>query len=150
VDFAQGKRFNLKYVNKDNQEDFPIIIHRAPLSTHERFIGFLLEHYAGNFPLWLAPKQIAVLPISDKFLEYAEKMAADLKSRGFRIKLDERAEKIGKKIRDAEMMKIPYMLIIGEKEAANGQISVRQHGKGDLGAFTIEEFAVLLQNESKY
>ncbi len=150
VDFAQGKRFNLKYVNKDNQEEFPIIIHRAPLSTHERFIGFLLEHYAGNFPLWLSPKQVAVLPISDKFLEYSEKVTADLKNRGFRVKLDERAEKIGKKIRDAEMMKIPYMVIIGEKEAESGQISARKHGKGDLGAFTIEDFAVLLQNENSW
>ena len=147
VDFAQGKRFNLKYINKDNQEEFPIIIHRAPLSTHERFIGFLLEHYAGNFPLWLAPKQIAILPISDKFLEYAKTIVADLKTKGFRIKLDERAEKIGKKIRDAELMKIPYMCVIGEKEVESQQISIRKHGKGDIGAFTIEDFAVLLQNE---
>lgn len=150
VDFAQGKRFNLKYANKDNQDEYPIIIHRAPLSTHERFIGFLLEHYAGNFPLWLAPKQVAVLPISDKFLGYAEKVAALLKASGFRVKLDERAEKIGKKIRDAEVMKIPYMTVIGEKEEQNGQISVRKHGKGDLGSFSIEDFAVLLQEESVY
>ena len=147
VDFAQGKRFNLKYVNKDNQEEFPIIIHRAPLSTHERFIGFLLEHYAGNFPLCLSPKQISILPISYKFLAYAESVAATLKAKGFRVKLDERAEKIGKKIRDAEMMKIPYMTVIGEKEVENQQISVRKHGKGDLGAFSIEDFAVLLQDE---
>ena len=147
VDFAQGKRFNLKYINKDNQEEFPIIIHRAPLSTHERFIGFLLEHYAGNFPLWLAPKQIAILPISDKFIEYAEKIAKDLKAQGFRIKLDERAEKIGKKIRDAEMMKIPYMCVIGEKEVENKQISIRKHGKGDIGTFTIQDFNLLLQKE---
>ena len=150
VDFLQGKRFNLKYANKDNQEEFPLIIHRAPLSTHERFIGFLLEHYAGNFPLWLAPKQIAVLPISDKFIPYAESVAKTLKEKGFRIKMDERAEKIGKKIRDAEMMKIPYMIIIGEKEEQNNQISVRKHGKGDIGALTIEDFAVLLQEESVY
>lgn len=148
VDFAQGKRFNLKYINKDNQEEFPIIIHRAPLSTHERFIGFLLEHYAGNFPLWLAPKQISILPISDKFIAYAEQVASTLKTKGYRIKLDERAEKIGKKIRDAEMMKIPYMAIIGEKEVENQQISVRKHGKGDLGTYTIEDFAVLLQEEN--
>jgi threonyl-tRNA synthetase len=150
VDFAQGKRFNLKYANKDNQEEFPIIIHRAPLSTHERFIGFLLEHYAGNFPLWLAPKQVAVLPISDKFVPYAEMIVKALKNKGFRVNLDERAEKIGKKIRDAEMMKIPYMTIIGEKEEQNQQISVRKHGKGDIGAFSIEDFAVLLQQESVY
>jgi len=106
-----------------------------------------LEHYAGNFPLWLSPKQISILPISDKFLEYAEKVAATLKSKGFRVKMDERAEKIGKKIRDAEMMKIPYMTVIGEKEVENQQISVRKHGKGDIGTFTIEDFAVLLQEE---
>lgn len=147
VDFAQGKRFNLKYTNKDNQEEYPIIIHRAPLSTHERFIGFLLEHYAGNFPLWLSPKQIAILPISDKFIEYAEKVAGELRAKGFRVKIDERAEKIGKKIRDAEMMKIPYMTVIGEKEVENQQISVRKHGKGDIGTFTIEDFTVLLQEE---
>lgn len=149
VDFAQGKRFNLKYTNKDNQEEFPIIIHRAPLSTHERFIGFLLEHYAGNFPLWLAPKQISILPISDKFLEYAQKVASELTSKGFRVKIDERAEKIGKKIRDAEVMKVPYMTVIGEKEVENQQISVRKHGKGDIGSFTIEDFAVLLLEELK-
>ncbi|MCB0506835.1 MAG: threonine--tRNA ligase [Chitinophagales bacterium] len=149
VDFAQGKRFNLKYTNKDNQEEFPIIIHRAPLSTHERFIGFLLEHYAGNFPLWLAPKQISILPISDKFLEYAQKVASELTSKGFRVKIDERAEKIGKKIRDAEVMKVPYMTVIGEKEVENQQISVRKHGKGDIGSFTIEYFAVLLLEELK-
>ena len=147
VDFAQGRRFNLKYVNKENQEDYPIIIHRAPLSTHERFIGFLLEHYAGNFPLWLTPKQVAILPISDKFLDFSTQIANELKANGFRITLDERAEKIGKKIRDAELMKIPYMLVIGEKEVENQQISVRKHGKGDIGTFTIQDFNLLLQKE---
>lgn len=149
VDFAQGKRFNLKYINKDNQEDFPIIIHRAPLSTHERFIGFLLEHFAGNFPVWLAPKQIAILPISDKFLDYATDLMKSLKAQGFRVKLDERAEKIGKKIRDAEMMKIPYMAIIGEKEVQNREVSLRKHGQGDLGAYTPEALTTLLTAESQ-
>lgn len=147
VDFAQGKRFNLKYVNKDNQEEFPIIIHRAPLSTHERFIGFLLEHYAGNFPLWLCPKQIAVLPISDKFMEYAEGVSEILKAAGFRIKLDSRSEKIGRKIRDAEVSKIPYMVVIGEKEVEAGTLSVRRHGQGDIGSQTIETFKQLLTDE---
>ena len=147
VDFAQGKRFNLKYVNKDNQEEFPIIIHRAPLSTHERFIGFLLEHYAGNFPLWLCPKQIAVLPISDKFMEYAEGVSALLKAAGFRIRLDSRSEKIGRKIRDAEVSKIPYMVVIGEKEVEAGTLSVRRHGQGDIGTQTIETFKQLLTDE---
>jgi threonyl-tRNA synthetase len=147
VDFAQGKRFNLKYVNKDNQEEFPIIIHRAPLSTHERFIGFLLEHYAGNFPLWLCPKQVAVLPISDKFMEYAEGVSELLKAAGFRIKLDSRSEKIGRKIRDAEVSKIPYMVVIGEKEVEAGTLSVRRHGQGDIGSQTIETFKQLLTDE---
>jgi threonyl-tRNA synthetase len=147
VDFAQGKRFNLKYVNKDNQEEFPIIIHRAPLSTHERFIGFLLEHYAGNFPLWLAPKQIAVLPISDRFLEYSKNVVRQLTENGFRVNLDERAEKIGKKIRDAEMMKIPYMLIVGEKEANAGLVSIRKHGAGDKGQQSVQAFIEMLTDE---
>ncbi len=147
VDFAQGKRFDLKYTNAQNQDEYPIIIHRAPLSTHERFIGFLIEHYAGNFPLWLAPKQISILPISDKFAEYAEQISQALQQKEFRTNVDLRSEKIGKKIRDAEMMKIPYMLVIGEKEVENKQISARKHGKGDIGTFTIEDFILLLQKE---
>jgi threonyl-tRNA synthetase len=123
------------------------MIHRAPFGSMERFMAILIEHCAGNFPLWLAPKQIAILPISDKFMEYAESVASALKAKGFRVKLDERAEKIGKKIRDAEVMKIPYMTVIGEKEVENKQISVRKHGKGDIGAFTIEDFALLLSDE---
>ena len=123
------------------------MIHRAPFGSVERFVAILIEHCAGNFPLWLAPKQISILPISDKFLAYAETVAATLKAKGFRVQLDERAEKIGKKIRDAEVMKVPYMTVIGEKEVENQQISVRKHGKGDLGAFTIEDFAVILQEE---
>lgn len=147
VDFAQGKRFDLKYTNAQNQEEYPIIIHRAPLSTHERFIGFLIEHYAGNFPLWLAPKQIAILPISDKYLDFAEKINSILNNQNFRTQLDSRAEKIGKKIRDAEMMKIPYMIIIGEKEVENQLLSIRKHGKGDIGTLSIEDFSKILQEE---
>ncbi len=133
VDFAQGKRFNLSFTNKENEPETPLIIHRAPLGTHERFIGFLLEHYAGKFPVWLAPLQAKILPISDKFMPYAQEVLAELRKAGVRAEIDDRNEKIGKKIRDTEMMKVPYMLVIGEKEANEGQLSIRRQGKGDLG-----------------
>ena len=133
VDFAQGKRFNLNFTNKDNEPETPLIIHRAPLGTHERFIGFLLEHYAGKFPVWLAPLQVKILPISDKFMPYAQEVFAELKKAGVRVEIDDRNEKIGKKIRDTEIMKVPYMLVIGEKEVAESKLSVRRQGKGDLG-----------------
>ena len=133
VDFAQGKRFNLNFTNKDNEPETPLIIHRAPLGTHERFIGFLLEHYAGKFPVWLAPMQVKILPISEKFMPYATEVLAAFKKAGVRVEIDDRNEKIGKKIRDTEMMKVPYMLVIGEKEVAENKLSVRRQGKGDLG-----------------
>ncbi|MFN8243418.1 MAG: threonine--tRNA ligase [Ferruginibacter sp.] len=140
VDFAQGRRFKLSFTNKDNQPDVPLIIHRAPLGTHERFIGFLLEHYAGKFPAWLAPLQVKILPISDKFLEYGNTVLEKLKNADIRAEIDERPEKIGKKIRDTELAKVPYMLILGEKEMNEGKVSVRRQGKGDLGAQSVEEF----------
>ena len=133
VDFAQGKRFKLSFTNKDNEPETPLIIHRAPLGTHERFIGFLLEHYAGKFPVWLAPLQAKILPISDKFMPYAQEVLAALRKAGVRSEIDDRNEKIGKKIRDTELMKVPYMLVIGEKEMTEGQLSIRRQGKGDLG-----------------
>jgi threonyl-tRNA synthetase len=133
VDFAQGKRFNLNFTNKDNEPETPLIIHRAPLGTHERFIGFLLEHYAGKFPVWLAPLQVKILPISDKFIPYAQEVLAEFKKAGVRVEIDDRNEKIGKKIRDTEIMKVPYMLVIGEKEVAETKLSVRRQGKGDIG-----------------
>ena len=133
VDFAQGKRFKLSFTNKDNEPEIPLIIHRAPLGTHERFIGFLLEHYAGKFPVWLAPLQAKILPISDKFLPYAQEVLSELRKAGVRAEIDDRNEKIGKKIRDTELMKVPYMLVIGEKEMNEGQLSIRRQGKGDLG-----------------
>ncbi|MFM8709948.1 MAG: threonine--tRNA ligase, partial [Sphingomonadales bacterium] len=116
VDFNSGIKFKLSYTNKENSPEVPLIIHRAPLGTHERFIGFLLEHYAGKFPLWLAPVQVKVLPISDKFLDYAQQVQLQLKAAGIRAETDDRGEKIGKKIRDTELMKVPYMLVVGEKE----------------------------------
>lgn len=149
VDFAQAERFDLSYINEKNEKERPIIIHRAPLSTHERFIGFLLEHYAGNFPTWLAPKQVVVLPISDKYIEYAEGVVNFLKKHDIRASLDTRAEKAGKKIRDAEITKIPYMLIVGEKEANEQQVSVRKHGGLDLGAMGIQQLADILIDETR-
>jgi threonyl-tRNA synthetase len=147
VDFAQGKRFNLSFTNKDNEPETPLIIHRAPLGTHERFIGFLLEHYAGKFPVWLAPMQVKILPISDKFLPYAEIVMAEFKKAGVRVAIDDRNEKIGKKIRDTEIMKVPYMLVIGEKEVAENKLSVRRQGKGDMGMLDKSTFLAQVVEE---
>lgn len=147
VDFAQGKRFNLNFTNKDNEPESPLIIHRAPLGTHERFIGFLLEHYAGKFPVWLAPLQVKILPISDKFMPYAQEVLAQFKKAGVRVEIDDRNEKIGKKIRDTEIMKVPYMLVIGEKEVAESKLSVRRQGKGDLGMLDKNEFLAKVVEE---
>lgn len=140
VDFAQGRRFNLTFTNQNNEPEVPLIIHRAPLGTHERFIGFLLEHYAGKFPVWLAPVQVKVLPISDKFLPYAQEVQGKLRAAGVRAEVDDRNEKIGKKIRDTELYKVPYMLIVGEKEMNENKVSVRRQGKGDAGAESVEAF----------
>lgn len=147
VDFAQGRRFKLEFTNKDNQPEVPLIIHRAPLGTHERFIGFLLEHYAGRFPVWLAPLQVKILPISDKFREYAQSILDKLKKADIRAELDDRSEKIGKKIRDTEVARVPYMLVIGEKEVSENQVSVRRQGKGDAGTLSADDFIVSLKNE---
>lgn len=149
VDFAQGKRFNLTFTNANNEPETPLIIHRAPLGTHERFIGFLLEHYAGKFPLWLSPVQVKVLPIAEKFTDYAKKITKELKKSDIRAEVDERNEKIGRKIRDTEIMKIPYMIIVGEKEMNENKISVRRQGKGDEGTDTLESFIARLQSEIK-
>ncbi len=140
VDFSQGNSFKLQYTTPDNRTETPLIIHRAPLGTHERFIGFLLEHYAGNLPLWLAPVQVKVLPISDKFNDYARIVLDTLKNADIRVEIDDRPEKIGRKIRDTEMAKVPYMLIIGEKEVNEQKVSVRRHGKGDVGARDLGSF----------
>jgi len=140
VDFAQAERFDLFFTNEKNEKERPIIIHRAPLSTHERFIGFLLEHYAGNLPVWLAPKQVEVLPISDKHVAYAQKVAELLKKADIRASFDGRNEKIGKKIRDAEMKKVPIMLIVGEQEMQEDSVAVRLHGEGDKGKEHINQF----------
>lgn len=149
VDFAQGRRFKLEYTTQDNVTDTPLIIHRAPLGTHERFIGFLLEHYAGKFPLWLSPVQVKLLPISDKFLDYTRSVLDELKKADIRAEIDDRSEKIGKKIRDTEIMKVPYMLVIGEKEMNDGAVSVRRQGKGDLGTRSVTDLVRDLREEIK-
>ncbi|MBI3140113.1 MAG: threonine--tRNA ligase [Sphingobacteriales bacterium] len=149
VDFAQGRRFKLSFTNQQNQPEVPLIIHRAPLGTHERFIGFLLEHYAGKFPLWLAPVQVKVLPISDKFLDYANAVSAQLKKADIRSEVDDRNEKIGKKIRDTELMKVPYMLVVGEKEMNEEKVAVRRQGKGDLGVKSVAGFLAEAVEEIK-
>lgn len=149
VDFNSGNKFKLSYTTKDNGTDVPLIIHRAPLGTHERFIGFLLEHYAGKFPAWLAPLQVKILPISDKFMDYANTILKTLKNADIRAEIDDRNEKIGKKIRDTEMSKVPYMLVIGEKETAESTVAVRRQGKGDLGVKGLEAFTADLAAEIK-
>jgi len=140
VDYNLPERFELEYVGSDNQRHRPVMIHRAPFGSLERFVAVLIEHCAGNFPLWLAPDQIAVLPISERFNEYAEKVYASLKEFDIRGVLDDRDEKIGRKIRDAETRKIPYMLIVGEREAAENTVAVRRHGKGDQGSVSLTDF----------
>ena len=147
VDFNSGNKFKLNYTTQQNGTDVPLIIHRAPLGTHERFIGFLLEHYAGKFPAWLAPLQVKILPISDKYMEYAQSVLQKLKKADIRVEIDDRNEKIGKKIRDTEMMKVPSILVVGEKEMADGKVSVRRQGKGDLGALPVEDFMANLVTE---
>jgi len=149
VDFSQGRSFKLEYSTPDNKTETPLIIHRAPLGTHERFIGFLLEHYAGRLPAWLAPVQVKILPISDKFLEYGKTILQHLKKADIRAEIDDRNEKIGKKIRDAEIMKVPYMLVIGEKEMSEGKVSVRKQGVGDAGIKSLDEFSTELVREIK-
>ncbi len=140
VDFNSGRKFKLEYTTQNNDSDIPLIIHRAPLGTHERFIGFLLEHYAGKFPVWLAPLQVKILPISDKFMDYANEVKAILAKAGVRVEIDERQEKIGKKIREAELSRVPYMLVVGEKEVAENKLSVRRQGKGDAGSLDLQTF----------
>lgn len=147
VDFNSGLKFKLSFTNKDNSPETPLIIHRAPLGTHERFIGFLLEHYAGKFPVWLAPLQVKILPISDKFMDYANTLLQSLKKSDIRAEIDDRQEKIGKKIRDTELARVPYMLVVGEKEMNENKASVRRQGKGDLGARDIGEFIAEVKAE---
>ena len=145
VDYNLPERFELEYVDSDNTRKRPVMIHRAPFGSMERFIAVLLEHCAGNLPLWLAPLQVKVLTISEKYSEYASKVIAQLKAADIRAEVDDRNEKIGRKIRDTELMKTPYMLIVGEKEMNEQLVSVRKHGEGDKGAVTLDAFAIEIQ-----
>ena len=147
VDYNLPERFDLTYIGEDNGKHRPVMIHRAPFGSLERFIALLIEHCAGKFPLWLAPTQVMILPISDKFLPYAKEVEMELKKKDIRIETDDRNEKIGKKIRDAEMNKIPYMFIIGEKEMNERQVAMRKQSKGDIGVKSINEALELLQEE---
>jgi len=147
VDYNLPDRFELEYTGSDDQKHRPVMIHRAPFGSMERFIAVLIEHTAGNFPLWLAPDQVVILPISEKFNDYAEKVLNFLNNSDIRTLIDHRSEKIGKKIRDNEMKKIPYLIIIGEKEVANNTISVRKHGEGDKGIMKLEDFILSLNKE---
>lgn len=149
VDYNLPERFELEYTGADNQKHRPVMIHRAPFGSMERFVAVLLEHTAGNFPLWLTPDQAIVLPISEKYIDFAKKVAELLNNSEIRALVDERNEKTGKKIRDAEIAKIPFMLIVGEKEEAEGTVSVRKHGQGDLGSFSISDFVNLINEEIK-
>jgi threonyl-tRNA synthetase len=140
VDYNLPERFELEYVDSDNTRKRPVMIHRAPFGSMERFVAVLLEHCAGNLPLWLSPMQVKVLPISDKYNEYAQQVVNALAAEDIRAEVDDRSEKIGKKIRDTELMKVPYMLVVGEKEMNENKVAVRKHGEGDKGAMELDEF----------
>ena len=147
IDYNLPERFELEYVGADNTKHRPVMIHRAPFGSMERFVAILIEHCAGKFPLWLTPEQVKILPISDRFNEYAERVSKVLENHDIRALVDDRSEKVGKKIRDAELEKIPYMLILGENEAKEGAVSVRKQGEGDLGGMSIEAFAERINSE---
>jgi threonyl-tRNA synthetase len=147
VDYNLPDRFQLEYIGPDNQPHRPVMIHRAPFGSMERFIGVLIEHSGGKFPLWLTPEQVAILPISDKYNDFAREVLAKLSAFDVRGILDERSEKVNRKIRDAEVKKIPFMAIVGEKEAEAGTLSIRRHGEGDLGSMTIAEFVEFIRKE---
>jgi threonyl-tRNA synthetase len=147
LDYEQPENFDLKYIGADNTEHRPVVIHRAIFGSFERFIAILIEHYAGAFPLWLAPVQAIVLPIADRHLDYARSVSDALKAAGLRAELDERQEKIGYKIREAQLQKIPYMLVVGDREAADGTVSVRTRTGGDQGPKRVDDFLGLTREE---
>ena len=147
VDYNLPERFQLEYTGADNQKHRPVMIHRAPFGSMERFVAVLIEHTAGHFPLWLTPDQVAILPISDKYNDYAQKVKEQLEAQDVRTIVDDRSEKIGRKIRDNEMKHIPYLIVVGEKEAAEDKVAVRKQGEGDQGTMTIDEFAKKVNDE---
>ena len=149
VDYNLPERFDLTYIGSDNEKHRPVMIHRAPFGSMERFVAVLLEHCAGDFPLWLTPDQVMILPVSEKYHDYAEKLNELLKRNEIRTLIDMRSEKIGRKIRDAEMKKVPYMLIVGEKEMNENAVSVRKHGQGDLGTMSVEDFIAMIEKQVK-
>src|SRR4051795_3853819 len=140
LDYNLPERFGLTYTGADNSEHMPVMIHRALFGSFERFIGILLEHTAGELPFWLSPVQASVLPIADRHAEYAERVASELRAGGVRVEVDNRTETIGKKIREAEVQKVPYMLVVGDKEAESGQVAVRRHREGDMGSMSTNDF----------
>ncbi len=139
-DFNLPERFQLEYIGEDNKPHRPVMIHRALFGSMERFFGVLIEHYAGAFPLWLAPVQVAVLPITDRVNEYAEEVARELRSAGLRVEANLRSEKVGAKIRDAQLQKIPYMLVLGDREMEQKAVAVRERSRGDIGVMTLSDF----------
>jgi len=141
LDYSMPERFELAYTGADNADHRPVMIHRALMGSFERFIGILIEHYAGEFPLWLAPVQALVVPIADRHAEHAQRVARDLRNAGLRVEVDGRTESVGRKIREGEVRKVPYMLVLGDREAEEGQVSVRRHTEGDLGSVPVGEFA---------
>lgn len=145
VDYNLPERFDLTYKGADDKMHRPIMIHRAPFGSMERFVAVLLEHTGGKFPLWLSPDQVVVLPISEKFNDYAEKVSAYLNKYDIRSQVDDRNEKIGRKIRDAQMEKVPYMVVVGDRDMENGTVSPRHRADGDLGAMSMDEFSALLK-----
>ena len=149
VDYNLPERFDLTYIGEDNAKHRPVMIHRAPFGSMERFIAVLTEHCSGKFPMWLSPVQVKILPISDKFLPYSENVLSELKNNDIRAEIDDRSEKIGKKIRDTELAKVPLMLIIGEKEVNEEMVSVRRQGKGDEGVKSLPAFIEMIQAEVK-
>jgi threonyl-tRNA synthetase len=147
LDYQLPQRFDLKYVGADNAEHRPVVIHRAIFGSFERFLALLIEHYAGAWPLWLAPVQVTLLPIADRHVDYAKTVQERLVTAGFRVELDERVEKIGYKIREAQLQKVPYMLVIGDKEVAEGAVAVRHRSTGDQGSRPVEDFLSAALNE---
>ena len=147
LDFNLPERFELEYTGDDNLKHRPYMIHRALFGSIERFFGVLIEHYAGAFPLWLAPVQVAVLPITDRINDYADSVAAELRNAGFRVESNTRSDKIGAKIRDAQMQKVPYMLILGDQELESNKVAVRERKQGDIGAMSLEEFKGMITQQ---
>jgi threonyl-tRNA synthetase len=148
LDYQMPERLDATYTGADNAEHRPVMIHRALLGSFERFIGILIEHYAGEFPLWLTPTQAIVLTIADRHVEAGNEFAETLRAAGVRVKVDDRTESVGRKIREAELAKIPYMLVVGDREAESGSVAVRRHKEGDVGTLTVEEFAERVAEET--